>query len=199
LRRLIPSTCRTEQQIRQYIANDENRRSAYVDSHNAQALQTRKCSSCNAMHSSNAYSGFCSVGCLTTYLATPPVEGEYNLGDSRWFQRTLTTNEDSMQHYVRIYQDGDAIAVATTLTDESDFNRSVSAALSEFLASAAGSSEQLLASVLPQIVDLCCSMRGYKAPLVEKQTLLIAGRIPPRDSTLVASSEEKSERETVAG
>lgn len=109
----------------------------------------------------------------------------------------ISNMENDMQRYVRIYQDGEAVAIATTLTDEQDFNRSISTALSEFLASAKGSSEELLASALPQIVDLCCAMRGYKAPLVEKQQLLIAGRIPPRDSTLVASSEEKPEREAV--
>lgn len=107
---------------------------------------------------------------------------------------TQPPQENAMHRYVRFYRDGDAMAISTNVTDEIEFQMLVPDALTDFLsAGSGGDTSRWLAGSLPLIVDLSCKLRGYKAPLVEEQRVLTAGKIPPRDSLLAASSEEATQ------
>lgn len=99
----------------------------------------------------------------------------------------------SMRPYVNLYRDGDAYALSTNITDERVFMEQASAALVDGITTSTGTDEQRpanheLSQWLPQVVDVVCKLRGYKAPSVEEQRVLTAGRITPRDTAIVATS-----------
>jgi hypothetical protein len=96
-----------------------------------------------------------------------------------------------MREFVKLYRDGDSVAIQTNTTDESQFVRQASLALGEALENPAreGRADALLALWIPQIVDICASLRGYKAPLVDQQVVRTAGRIYPSEALIVAASE----------
>lgn len=103
-----------------------------------------------------------------------------------------------MREYVKLYRDGNAYALSTNITDERVFMERASAALVDGITGAHTDNglsstlnpERELAQWLPQVVDVVCKLRGYKAPSVEEQRVLTAGRISPRDSAIVATSED---------
>jgi hypothetical protein len=96
-----------------------------------------------------------------------------------------------MREYVKLYRDGDAVAMQTNCTDEPAFVRQASAALGEALENPKreGRADELLNMWVPQIVDICAKLRGYKAPLVDEQRVLTVGKLPPSESLVVAASE----------
>lgn len=103
------------------------------------------------------------------------------------------TRFNPMRPYVNLYRDGDAYALSTNITDERVFVEQVSAALVDGITSSNGEGETQpahiqLAQWLPQAIDVVCKLRGYKAPSVEEQRVLTAGRISPRDTAIVATS-----------
>lgn len=97
---------------------------------------------------------------------------------------------DEMQRYVRFYQDGGSLAISTNVVDESEFNMLAAQALADFADTKTNRVASLRAA-LPLIEDLVCKLRGYKAPMVEEHRVLTAGKLPPRDSLLVAAGEDE--------
>lgn len=95
------------------------------------------------------------------------------------------------REYVKLYQDGDSVAISTNVVDEADFMRRAASALADVVNENPGdpANETRLLNWLPQITDIVCKLRGYKAPLVDEQRVLTAGRILPSDSLVVATSE----------
>jgi hypothetical protein len=77
---------------------------------------------------------------------------------------------------VKLFKNGDTMGIMTDCTDESDFTEDFSTALSELISANAYQDdwEFQFRFWLPQYVDICCKMRGYKNNVVEKR-LLSAG------------------------
>jgi hypothetical protein len=106
-----------------------------------------------------------------------------------------------MRDYVKLYRDEESVAINTNITDEEDFIRHAASALGAFLdenmmgdgstfRSAKGETHDYLAAGLPQIIDIACKLRGYKAPLVDEQRVLIAGKIAPVEALIAAQSSQ---------
>jgi hypothetical protein len=123
----------------------------------------------------------------------PEYEREIEQPPTREF-RVLTLSqllgESSMRPYVKLHQDGKQVAISTNAETEPDFIRGAAEALCS-LQSAMTTEE--MAAWLPQVVDVCCTIRGYKAPLVQESRVLVAGRIAPNDASVVASSATPAE------
>lgn len=94
------------------------------------------------------------------------------------------TKGDIMYTYVKLHQDGKQVAISTNAAEEHEFIRGVSDALLK-LNGALSTGE--LEAFLPQVVDICCRMRGYKNT-VDERRVLIAGRITPTEESVIASS-----------
>jgi len=77
---------------------------------------------------------------------------------------------------VKLYKDGDRMAIMTDISDEADFIDKVSTALNELIGNGAYSGDWhfQLVGWLPCIVEICASIRGYKAN-VRKVTETYAG------------------------
>ena len=90
-----------------------------------------------------------------------------------------------MRPYVKLYKSGDHIAISTNVIDEAEFLRlaseRVGAMVGEVPEDAEAGTYWHLWKFLPHIVDICCKMRGYKAPTVDEQRVLISGHLPPRE------------------
>lgn len=110
----------------------------------------------------------------------------------------------TMKPYVRLYLTGDSPAVATNVTDESEFVRHFCSAIARLTESVNPPEEEwnprtedLLTLYLPQFADIVCKLRGYKAPTVEEQRVLISGSVfIVAESQLRASSEPEKEKAT---
>lgn len=103
----------------------------------------------------------------------------------------------NMRDYVKLYLDEDRHAIGTNIIDERLFLERVSETFAGMIHDKRlnGDSQYHLSRWLPQVVDIVCKLRGYKAPTVEEQRVLIAGAISPSETMVVASTE----REAVAG
>ncbi len=86
----------------------------------------------------------------------------------------------------RFYKDGDNMAIVTTAEDEREFINQVSDAFAGLIESKRFESDWdlQLKSWLPQVIDIACKMRGYKADVEEKK-MIIAGSFTETASHLV--------------
>ncbi len=77
---------------------------------------------------------------------------------------------------IELYKDGDHMAIKTDCLDERDFIQELSAFLNQLIYEGEyeGDWEFQLRWWLPQVIDIACAYRGYKAP-VEKRTIYITG------------------------
>lgn len=125
---------------------------------------------------------------LGEYIEQERLKGRYALPVSELITVMETT---PMREYVKLYRQADDVAIQTNHTDEANFVRHAATALGEAIETQHNEEppDMLLVLWLPQIVDICCSLRNYKAPLVDKQVVLTAGRIAPSDSLVIATSE----------
>lgn len=125
---------------------------------------------------------------LDEYIVQERLKGRHALPVSELIHVMETT---PMREYVKLYRQADDVAIQTNHTDEGSFVRQVSGALGEAIESQTKEerADALLSLWLPQIVDICAKLRGYKAPLVDEQRVLTAGRITPSDSLVIAASE----------
>lgn len=96
-----------------------------------------------------------------------------------------------MREYVKLFRQDDRFGIETNATDEGTFVRQTAVVLGEAMENAKLQVRRdvLLAELLPHIVDLCCKMRRYQAPLVDEQRVLTTARFLPSESLLIAASE----------
>jgi len=96
-----------------------------------------------------------------------------------------------MREFVKLYRDGERFGMTTNIRDEAQFVRQVATTIGEALENVTLGvrREVMLAELLPQVVDICSDLRGYKAPLVDKQIVLTTGRFYPSDTLLIAARE----------
>jgi len=81
-----------------------------------------------------------------------------------------------MSALIVLHKDGDNMAIETDAKDEGDFLQSMGALLSQAIDAGdfAGDWEFQFSFWLPQMVDICCKLRGYKNEVHERR-VLIAG------------------------
>jgi len=93
---------------------------------------------------------------------------------------------------VKFYKDGDRMGIATDCTSEGKFLGEVSTGLADMIEKGDfdGDWEFQLDGWLPDIVEICCKLRGQGNRVVE-QKILKAGSVPSLD---IAVSERKEER-----
>lgn len=79
-----------------------------------------------------------------------------------------------------LYKDGDTMAVSTEADDEDQFHAEFCELLSDMINRNIfdGDWEFQLRFWLPQYVDICCKLRGYKSNVLEKRKI-IAGQFTP--------------------
>lgn len=87
---------------------------------------------------------------------------------------------------IEFYKDGTNLSVATEATEPDAFLRAAAKALSEMIDSKAyeGQWQQQLDGWLPQIVEIACKLKGYKAEVQETRRI-IAGPVLPHSKDLV--------------
>lgn len=93
---------------------------------------------------------------------------------------------------VKFYKDGDHMAVETTHTESSDFLDDVAWQLAGMAENRVfeGNWAFPLCHWLPQIVEIACKLRGYKAD-VEVEQIVRSGCITPRPCDVVWPLEAK--------
>jgi hypothetical protein len=118
----------------------------------------------------------------------------------------------TMHDYARLYRDGDSVAISTNVAGEQDFVWEVGNALGDMLcrlpvmgvvaapldekrlgsdlAPFAGDFARALQDYLPQIIEIACKLRGYKAPSVDEQRVLTVGRLHFSESLVVGRCED---------
>jgi hypothetical protein len=96
---------------------------------------------------------------------------------------------------IKLYKDGDHMSIVTEAKDEREFLENLAALLSRLIDSGRheGDWEFQLMRWLPQTVDICCKMRGYKVETVRERTVLIAGDSDPTGASLEASIDERGD------
>jgi len=99
----------------------------------------------------------------------------------------------AMRLKTEFFKSGDSMAIRTNARTEDDFIRSASEVLDEMIENErfAGDWEFQLFRWLPQIVDIACKLRGYKAD-VQEERVLIAGGLPLDERELVGATKESS-------
>lgn len=106
--------------------------------------------------------------------------------------RPLPLEITPMREYVKLYRDAHHHAVETNASDESAFVRLAAQALAQQVIEAAAVDHEEVAhelgEYLPKVMDICARLRGYKAPDVDEQRVLTAGRIAPSSDSLIAAS-----------
>lgn len=107
-------------------------------------------------------------------------------------QAAPTCNQEESE-VIQLYKNGSSLAIATEAKDEREFLEEFSLMLSEAIDAGKykGEWENNLSKWLPQAVDICCRMRGYKTESVREKRVLIAGDIDPRAEDLSMSVDEK--------
>jgi hypothetical protein len=77
---------------------------------------------------------------------------------------------------IKLYKEGDSMGIETDCAACDDFVREMSEALSSLIDSKVheGDWEFQLSYWLPQMVEICCKLKGYKAD-VEEHRLITAG------------------------
>jgi len=101
---------------------------------------------------------------------------------------------------VQFHKDGDNMAISTNAATEQEFMAAAVEALADKIDSGdhMGDWEFQLDRWLPQIVDVCCKLRGYKSPVVEHR-VIVAGQWLPSDVVQIFSRarEREAEKELV--
>jgi hypothetical protein len=105
-------------------------------------------------------------------------------------QARATATEGSMRLKTEFFKSGDAMSIRTNASTEGDFLTSVAGGLTQLIdgGTFAGDWEFQLQLWLPQIVDIACKLRGYKAD-VDEQRVLIAGARMIHESDRVMVTE----------
>jgi hypothetical protein len=85
-----------------------------------------------------------------------------------------------MPAIVKLHKDGDNMAMSTNAQSEQEFLTALLPELAARLEHHADDLEFQLERWIPQIVDLCCKLRGYKAD-VREHRVLVAGEWLPAD------------------
>lgn len=95
---------------------------------------------------------------------------------------------------IEFYKDNDAMAIRTDAGTDSEFLEGCAKAMSEMIEqkAQAGDWEYALGFWLPQIVDIACSLKGYKSEVVTK-TVRSAGSSHFISSTAVAILNDRKE------
>lgn len=88
---------------------------------------------------------------------------------------------------VELYKDSDRFGIKTSCSDAPEFLTSTSELLAQMIESGKydGDWEFVLRGWLPQLVEVACKLKGYRADVVE-QKLIIAGTGEPSTESLVA-------------
>lgn len=110
---------------------------------------------------------------------------------------TATTNaegESIMDATVRVHRSEKAIAMSTNAGDERAFFKAAVPEIEELITKYGATA--MLSALLPQIVDICCKMRGYKANVTEHR-IIIAGEWVPDDVVEVFGTSRAKEPATV--
>ena len=91
-----------------------------------------------------------------------------------------------MDANVRLYRTDKDFAIVTDATEEPRFLEAAATALARLGANGNADADPDLEirAYLPQVVDIACRLRGYKAPNVVEKRILSIGLIPPGDDTL---------------
>ncbi len=103
-----------------------------------------------------------------------------------------------MTGVTQFHKDGDSMAISTNAKTEAEFVDAVT----EILAAKIEGGEHQhdwefqLARWLPQIVDICCKLRGYKSDVTEHR-VIVAGEWLPSDVVQAFSRRVEIERELV--
>jgi len=95
----------------------------------------------------------------------------------------------------KIYVTKENTAIETNAKDERDYLEEVTSLVSQMIGDddiPSAEALYLLPIVIPLIVDTCCKMRGYKANVEEKRTI-IAGNILPGDIPTIYFMDPTSE------
>lgn len=94
---------------------------------------------------------------------------------------------------IKLFKAAGSLAIMTEAVDEREFLEKLSALLSQAIddEAYAGDWEFQLQRWLPQAVDICCKLRGYKAENVREKRVLIAGDCDPWPSCLTMEIDEK--------
>lgn len=105
---------------------------------------------------------------------------------SELMQRLQQRMKSKGRNMIEFYKDGTNLAVATECTEPDAFLRAASKALSEMIDSKKYDKQwqQQLDGWLPQIVEIACKLKGYKAEVQETRRL-IAGPVIPQQKDLV--------------
>jgi hypothetical protein len=104
-----------------------------------------------------------------------------------------------MSAVVKFHKDGNSMAISTDAASEAEFM----AAVVETLAAKIDSLEHAtdwefqLERWLPQIVNVCCKLRGYKADVTEHR-VIVAGEWYPADMVQAFTRTKEIERELVS-
>ena len=88
---------------------------------------------------------------------------------------------------IRLYKDGDTMGIGTDCTDAGEFLNQLSTMLSDMIDRKAhdGDWEFQLRFWLPQTLEICCKLKGYKADVAERRWLLAgAGEGAPLVATI---------------
>lgn len=89
-----------------------------------------------------------------------------------------------MNAVVELYRTEQGLAIRTIAKDEREFVEAISVALAE---SAFGQDD--MGEVMPYVIDIACKLRGYKAPSVIEERVLICGPgALPADAMLVKAN-----------
>ncbi len=84
-------------------------------------------------------------------------------------------------------------SISTTAITEETFLNNISQLIAETMQSPKRevtiNAMPLLAKLLPQVVDICCKLRGYKNDVIEQRTLYSGNHIPVGESVLASTGE----------
>lgn len=109
-------------------------------------------------------------------------------------RRERVRKEGSNMNTVKLFKDGDTMAIETTCVDETVFIQRVSAVLGELADAGAHINDWdfQLNIWLPQIVDICCKYRGYKNT-IRTETVYTAGHFRAGGESIEAEINAKGE------
>ncbi len=98
-----------------------------------------------------------------------------------------------MRLKTELFKSGDSMAIRTNATTEAEFIGSVSQVLSEMINGEryAGDWEFQFFRWLPQVVDICCKLRGYKSE-VDEYRVITAGDVSPSEGDRVGVFGERT-------
>jgi hypothetical protein len=103
-----------------------------------------------------------------------------------------------MSAIVQLHKDGDNMAISTNAATEQEFMGEIASllALKIHAGDHEGDWEFQLERWLPQIVNVCCKLRGYKADVTEHR-VIVAGQWFPSDMVQAFTRRKEVERELV--